>query len=82
MNVTFDPNPVFDIPVGIYDGDAFAPAVRRGFDWGQFEIDRANSRFIMMGRDEVIEEGRVERDEIRFVVNWFEELKRLVPPIE
>jgi len=78
--VTFDPNPVFDIPISRYKGDAFAPASMFNADWGSFDVDHANSRFIMMAREDA--EGESESAEIRFVVNWFEELKAKIPPLE
>lgn len=47
-------------------------------------MDQKNERFIMMLDDDADAVGASgsRRDEIRFVVNWFEELRQLVPPLK
>jgi len=82
VTVKFDPRPTFGIPLNLFRGEAFAPYPLFGATIRDFDFDRQNSRFIMMAREGDVGEDTRAQDEIRFVVNWFEELKRLVPPIE
>ncbi len=66
-------------PRQVFDGVAFAPWFRNEGTTGQFDIDPESQRFIMMEHPAGPDITGSDRDEIRFVVNWFEELKRLAP---
>ena len=82
VEVILNPLPVFGTLRKVYEGEAFAPAPVFGQNWGPFDVDQENSRFLMMMNAELDSAGGGGRDQIRFVVNWFEELKQLVPPLK
>ena len=82
VEVILNPLPVFGTLRKVYEGEAFAPAQVFGQNWGPFDVDQENSRFLMMMNAELDSAGGGGRDQIRFVVNWFEELKQLVPPLK
>jgi len=86
VEVTIDPTagsrPVLGTPVKITNGDTFAPAGFSTAPWGRFDVDQENSRFIMMQAEDFEGVGQARQGEIRFVVNWLEDLKKRVPPLE